>query len=166
MNGEWQGRHKRAKLYLISDNNLKILGHDWNTFFFFIVHENSIVNLQKRCPIAFSLVTRKEDTLCCLRFFFFFVNWATTRNWQTKALDTGKVTLLNWPRQESRKVLNHWYHFTSERRRGEGGQGCGWGRKGGWGGGGWTQSLPLPRQMPFIPLGHQGSFFQGIKEWQ
>ena len=36
-----------------------------------------------------------------LFFFDIPINWATNRDWQTKVLDTGKVTLLNLLRQES-----------------------------------------------------------------
>ena len=33
------------------------------------------------------------------------INWATDRNWQTRLLDTWKVTQMNLPRQESVKML-------------------------------------------------------------
>ena len=66
--------------------------------------------LTQEMPISLRSIP-KDNTLLGRRF----INWSTNRNWQTKVLDTGKVTQLNLPRQEFtssgiyrvRKVLNN-----------------------------------------------------------
>ena len=54
------------------------------------VHVNVILNLQKRCTSLWDRYQRKT-----LFVIDVSINWATDRNWQTKLLDTWKVTQIN-----------------------------------------------------------------------
>ena len=61
----------------------------------FLVHVNVILNLNTDAhPFEIDTKRRLFAVDVC-------INWATKRNWQSKVLDTWKVTQLNLPRQEN-----------------------------------------------------------------
>ena len=71
-----------------------------------LVHVNVIANLQKRCTSLRDRYQRKTLLVVDVS-----VIWPTNRNWQTKVLDTWKVTQLDLP--VSKVLLKH----TAEERQ-------------------------------------------------
>ena len=80
---------------LISDDNRKILGHDRNSSLrCWFMWTPFWTNTRDVNPF-------ETDTKGWLFVVDVSVNWSTDRNWQTKVLDTWKVTQLNLLRHKS-----------------------------------------------------------------